>query len=32
MTLIVIEDNNQTYGIIFDIDENKTLTDLLLKL
>jgi len=32
MTYLVIKDDNQTYGIIFDIEENKTLTDLLLKI
>jgi hypothetical protein len=31
MTQIVIRDDIQTYGIIFDIEENKTLTNLLLK-
>jgi hypothetical protein len=31
MTQLVIRDDIQTYGIIFDIEENKHLTELLLK-
>lgn len=30
MTHLIIKDEFQTYGIIFDIEENKALTDLLL--
>lgn len=32
MTHLVIGDETQTFGIIFDIEENKTLTELLLKM